>query len=74
MNPITERVTDGAAVGAVSSPFWLHFLTPVSEFAALVLPIVGALWIVLQIIYHLRTKVFVKAKVQVKSTKGKDEV
>ena len=37
------------AWGAVTSPVWLPSLKSVSEFAGLVLPILGALWISTQI-------------------------
>jgi hypothetical protein len=37
------------AVGAVSAPLWLPSLTQISNFAALCMPILGALWLIVQI-------------------------
>jgi hypothetical protein len=44
-----EQATNGAAVGAASSPFWLPSLHTVSSAAAEVLPIIGVAWLLLQI-------------------------
>jgi hypothetical protein len=52
-----EIVTDAAAAGAVASPIWLPTLHQASEFAAMILPILGALWLALQI--GLKIYVFV---------------
>lgn len=50
-----DRVTDGIAIAAVSSPVWLPFLQGVSEFAGLVVPILGAIWLMVQIVgYFIR--------------------
>jgi hypothetical protein len=47
-----EAVTDAIAVGAVSSPLWLH---QVSELAGLLLPIAGVTWLAVQIAVKLHT-------------------
>lgn len=48
-NSISDRATDAIAAGAVSSPFWLPSLQHASEAAALVVPILGAIWLIVQI-------------------------
>lgn len=50
-----EAGTDISAFAALVSPIWLPALHTASEFAALILPILGASWLALQIgvkIYH----------------------
>jgi len=52
-----ESANKGAAVAAVTSPWWLPVLHSISEVAALVLPILGVLWLCVQIVvklYHVR--------------------
>lgn len=44
-----EVVTDTGAVAAIVSPIWLPQLHAVSTFAATILPILGVLWLSLQI-------------------------
>jgi hypothetical protein len=51
-----DRVTTGIAAGSVASPFWLPWLQTVSEIAALLLPIFGLLWLVVQILTRLLRK------------------
>lgn len=48
-----EIVTDTGAVAAIASPWWLPALHSVSDVAALVLPILGVLWLCLQIVVKL---------------------
>lgn len=48
-----EIVTDTGAVIAIASPWWLPVLHEVSEVAALVLPIMGVLWLCVQITVKL---------------------
>lgn len=50
---ISDRITDGVAIGAVSSPLWLDTFMTVSEFFAGLLPIVGTVWITYQMITHI---------------------
>lgn len=53
---INEAVTDGGAIAAVASPLWLPGLHEISTFAALILPILGVIWLAMQIYYRLRHK------------------
>lgn len=53
---IQTRVTDGVAVGAVSSPFWLTPLEGVSSLAGSLLPILGCAWLIVQIVGYYRPK------------------
>jgi hypothetical protein len=48
-----EIVTDTGAVAAIVSPWWLPALHSVSDVAALVLPILGVLWLCLQIVVKI---------------------
>jgi hypothetical protein len=49
-----EKVaTDVGAVAALTSPYWLPTLHTVSEIAALIVPILGAIWLVIQITHYL---------------------
>jgi hypothetical protein len=45
-----NSVTTTSAVAAVSSPWWLPLLQATSEYAALILPILGAAVLVAQLI------------------------
>ena len=54
-----NKVADGIAVGAISSPWWLPTLYDVSNIAALLLPILGCIWLLIQgtvYIYRLTRK------------------
>jgi hypothetical protein len=44
-----EVITTTGAVSAVASPWWLPSLQTISDTAALVLPILGVLWLIVQI-------------------------
>lgn len=44
-----DSVTNWIATAAVISPVWLPFLMDVSQIAALMLPILGGLWLLVQI-------------------------
>ena len=44
-----EMITDAASVVAIGSPWWLPVLKGTSEIAALLLPILGVTWLVIQI-------------------------
>ena len=50
----TEKTTNIVAAGAVASPAWLPVLELVSEYAALLLPILGVIWLAVQIIFKFR--------------------
>lgn len=44
-----DTFTSAAATLALFSPMWLPMLQDVSAFAALLLPILGGLWLIVQI-------------------------
>lgn len=50
---ITERATDGLAIASVATlatePSWLEVLQRYSEIAGLLMPILGAVWLAVQI-------------------------
>jgi hypothetical protein len=48
-----DRVTTGVAAGSLASPLWLPWLKTVSDGAALLLPIFGLIWLVVQIVTRL---------------------
>ena len=52
----TEYVTDVVAVAAIASPWWLPTLQTVHDWAAWALPIMGVLWLALQMISHIRSR------------------
>lgn len=47
---VVDRATDGVAVGGVTSPLWLPQLYEWSQIAALGLPILGCIWLLVQIV------------------------
>jgi hypothetical protein len=49
MNALNNTV----AVGAVATPVWWPALNNISEVAAVILPILGVVWLVVQIIGYL---------------------
>jgi membrane protein YdbS with pleckstrin-like domain len=46
-------VTDVGAVAALASPYWLPILQEISEVAGLIVPILGAVWLIIQISHYL---------------------
>jgi hypothetical protein len=52
-NTIVDRSTDVVAGAAVTSPVWLPWLQQTSEIAALLVPIFGVIWLVIQIVGYL---------------------
>jgi hypothetical protein len=44
-----EHVTNGTAVGAVTSYFWLPTFHSLSAACAEIVPVLGALWLLIQI-------------------------
>lgn len=50
---MTDRATDIVAVGAVTSPFWMPTLGQLSQIAAAATPILGVLWLLIQIYARL---------------------
>lgn len=56
-NATETPVATVTAIGALVSPLWLHTL---SDWAALVLPILGAAYLLLQLYIYVRTHFFQK--------------
>jgi hypothetical protein len=54
MVDIGERVTTVSAWGALASPIWLPALAELSAGCAIVAPILGVAWLLLQLILKLR--------------------
>jgi hypothetical protein len=55
VNP--DTFTNGGAVAAMGSPWWLPSLQSVSDTAALMLPILGVLWLLVQIGLKVRSHI-----------------
>lgn len=51
-----EKATNTIAAGAVVSPWWMSSLADISQTAALLLPIAGLLWLLIQIWYKITEK------------------
>lgn len=51
-----NTMTNVTAGAALVSPWWLPALQGVSEFASIILPILGAAWLVVQIIGYIADK------------------
>jgi hypothetical protein len=51
-----DKVTNVIAAGAAVSPWWMPSLADVSQTAALLLPILGCAWLLVQIIAKLTGK------------------
>jgi len=52
--PIMDKITAGVAAGAVVSPWWLPAIKAVSDGASIVLPILGCLWLLVQMVAFFR--------------------
>lgn len=50
-----ETANKGVTIAALSSPWWLPWVQSLSEIAALILPILGALWLAVQIGVKIHT-------------------
>lgn len=53
-NTIVDQATAAVAATAVASPVWLPWLSTTSEVAAVIAPILGTIWLVVQIISKAR--------------------
>lgn len=53
-NTLVDNTTAGVAASAVASPVWLPWLNTTSEMAAMIAPILGALWLIIQIVAKVR--------------------
>lgn len=49
----TENTTNAIAAAAVASPWWLPTFADVSHGAALLLPVLGVVWLAVQIIFKI---------------------
>lgn len=50
----TEAATNVVAGAALTTPLWLETLREVSLFAGFLVPILGAVWLLVQIVHKLR--------------------
>lgn len=50
-----ENTTTAAAAGAIASPIWLPWLQTASEISAVIAPILGVIWLLVQIWAKLRS-------------------
>lgn len=50
----SDMFTGGVAVAAIISPAWLPMLTEISAYAALLMPIFGVTWLIVQIYAKIR--------------------
>lgn len=55
-NTAMDRSTDVVAGAAVMSPIWLPWLQQTSEIAGLLVPILGAVWLLVQILGYIKRK------------------
>jgi len=53
IDTVTERTTNVVAAGAVTSPWWIETIGGVSDVAQALLPILGAIWLIVQIIGYI---------------------
>jgi len=51
-----EKMTNTIAAGAVVSPWWMPSLADISQLAALLLPILGCAWLIVQILSKILNK------------------
>lgn len=51
-----EKATNVIAAGAAVSPWWMPSLADISQNAALLLPILGCAWLIVQIISKMTGK------------------
>jgi hypothetical protein len=57
----TDLATDGVAVAAIVSPWWLPILQQVHDWAVFLLPVAGFLWLALQAFTHIRNNYWKKS-------------
>ena len=55
MKALMDNTTTVVALGGVTSPVWNEPLQDISTIAGLILPILGAVWLVIQIVVYLRS-------------------
>lgn len=54
---VFQSSSNGVAAAAITSPAWLPPLESASQVAAEVLPILGAFWLVVQIVFYIRAQI-----------------
>lgn len=55
MREIVDNTTTGVAALSITSPIWLTWLKTTSEISAYAAPILGAVWLVVQIWAKIKT-------------------
>lgn len=50
------NATDAVAASAATSPVWMPFVKEVSDVAAMLLPIAGLTWLVIQMVFFIKDK------------------
>lgn len=53
---LTVKITNGVAASGLVLPVWWPTLNEISAFAATLVPILSAIWLVVQIVRTLRAK------------------
>lgn len=51
---VNDTVTAGVAAGGITFPVWASWIGHVSTVAEFILPILGAVWLIIQIIYRIK--------------------
>lgn len=51
---VNDISTAFVATTAIASPMWIQYLEGISKWAEWTLPILGAVWLVVQIVYKIR--------------------
>ena len=51
-----DKISYIVSAGAITSVGWLPTLEEISSIAALLLPIIGIIWLIVQIIYKIKTR------------------
>jgi hypothetical protein len=52
--PLIQKISSGIAAGAAISPWWLPALKAASEVAGMLLPVLGVVWLIVQMIAFFR--------------------
>lgn len=51
-----DKATDVVAAAAVTSPIWHSWMEQISQWAGLMLPILGCIWLAVQIYFKWRNR------------------
>lgn len=54
MKGVMDHTTTVIAVGGITSPYWLHILDGASNIAGDLIPIFGALWLLIKIVAYFK--------------------